>query len=145
MPKWQHLISIYKWYHTTGGRGDETLGMKVQVKQEYEGGGGGEGFKSTLLRLWIFPKTVDTVSVLSSLRQVFSCCCLTGLPPNFKSTHVLRMENGWRYWMHYHQWFTTRPGKSFFYMLFDLTDVCPLITKQYIQVVQQIQYMFYNF
>jgi hypothetical protein len=30
-------------------------------------------------------------------------------------------------------------------MLLDLTDVCPLLTKQYIQVGLQIQYMLYNF
>jgi hypothetical protein len=33
----------------------------------------------------------------------------------------------------------------FFLMLLDLTDVCPLLTKQYIQVELQIQYMLYNF
>jgi hypothetical protein len=27
----------------------------------------------------------------------------------------------------------------------DLTDVCPLLTKQYIQVGLQIQYMLFNF
>jgi hypothetical protein len=27
----------------------------------------------------------------------------------------------------------------------DLTDVCPLLTKQYIQIGLQIQYMLYNF
>ncbi len=32
-----------------------------------------------------------------------------------------------------------------FLTLFDLTDVCPLLTKQYIQVGLQIQYMLYNF
>jgi hypothetical protein len=30
-------------------------------------------------------------------------------------------------------------------MLLDLTDVCPLLTKQYIQVRLQIQYMLYNY
>jgi hypothetical protein len=30
-------------------------------------------------------------------------------------------------------------------MLLDLTDVCPLLTKQYIQVGLQLQYMLYNF
>jgi hypothetical protein len=29
-----------------------------------------------------------------------------------------------------------------FFMLLDLTDVCPLLTKQYIQVGLQIQYIF---
>jgi hypothetical protein len=29
--------------------------------------------------------------------------------------------------------------------LLDLTDVCPLLTKQYTQVGLQIQYMLYNF
>jgi hypothetical protein len=29
--------------------------------------------------------------------------------------------------------------------LFDLTDVCPLLTEQYIQVGLQVQYMLYNF
>jgi hypothetical protein len=33
----------------------------------------------------------------------------------------------------------------FFLTLLDLTDVCPLLTKQNIQVGLQIQYMFYNF
>jgi hypothetical protein len=30
-------------------------------------------------------------------------------------------------------------------VFFDLTDVCPLLTKQYIQVGLQIQYMSHNF
>jgi hypothetical protein len=30
-------------------------------------------------------------------------------------------------------------------MFLDLTDVCPLLTKQYKQVGSQIQYMLYNF
>jgi hypothetical protein len=30
-------------------------------------------------------------------------------------------------------------------MLLDLTDVCPLLTKQHIQVGLQMQYMLYNF
>jgi hypothetical protein len=41
-----------------------------------------------------------------------------------------------------------RSGKeyNFFFKTFlDLTDVCPLLTKQYIQVGLQIQYMLYNF
>jgi hypothetical protein len=33
----------------------------------------------------------------------------------------------------------------FFKTLLDLTDVCPLLTKQYLQVGLQIQYMLYNF
>jgi hypothetical protein len=33
----------------------------------------------------------------------------------------------------------------FFSMFLDLTDVCPLLTKQYIQVGLQIQYVLYNF
>jgi hypothetical protein len=32
----------------------------------------------------------------------------------------------------------------FFKTLLDLTDVCRLLTKQYIQVGLQIQYMLYN-
>jgi hypothetical protein len=32
-----------------------------------------------------------------------------------------------------------------FNMLLELTDVCPLLTKQYIQVGLQIQFMLYNF
>jgi hypothetical protein len=35
--------------------------------------------------------------------------------------------------------------KSIFLTLLDLTDVCPLLTKQYIQVGLQIQQMLYNF
>jgi hypothetical protein len=34
---------------------------------------------------------------------------------------------------------------NFFLTLLDLTDVCSLLTKQYIQVGLQIQYMLYNF
>jgi hypothetical protein len=33
----------------------------------------------------------------------------------------------------------------FFLTLLDLTDVCPLLTKQYIQFGLQKQYMLYNF
>jgi hypothetical protein len=40
---------------------------------------------------------------------------------------------------------TAASPKCFFKRYFDLTDVCPLLTKQYIQVGLQIQYMFLQF
>ncbi len=35
--------------------------------------------------------------------------------------------------------------RAIFSTLLDLTDVCPLLTKQYTEVGLQIQYMLYNF
>ncbi len=42
-------------------------------------------------------------------------------------------------------WGQPTSSLSYFLMLLDLTDVCPLLTKQYIQVRSQIPYVLYNF
>jgi hypothetical protein len=41
--------------------------------------------------------------------------------------------------------FILKKRRKVFLTLFDFTGICPLLTKQYIQVGLQIQYVLYNF